>query len=158
MREVAHHMKHKYRLSWTDAWEITRFYAPTMLKLYCIKEARQPIALSRAFAMNIAPYAQMSLRNVMYKFYADQSAPMPRPRCGACSKDHVLEAGTPGERDIRVWTARLECDGWPFCMQLDGSWFRSVIMLSAYALLNNLSTMSSSDLRAAKGISSRLIL
>ena len=41
MREVAHHMKQKYRLTWTDAWEMTRFYAPTMLKLYCMKEAPQ---------------------------------------------------------------------------------------------------------------------
>ena len=37
MREVADHIKKKYRLSWTDAWEITRFYVPSMLKLYCAK-------------------------------------------------------------------------------------------------------------------------
>lgn len=39
MREVAEHVRNKYRLSWTDTWEIVRFYVPTMLKLHC---ARSP--------------------------------------------------------------------------------------------------------------------
>lgn len=38
MREVAEELRNKYRLSWSDTWEIVRFYVPTMLKLYCIKK------------------------------------------------------------------------------------------------------------------------
>lgn len=40
LRGLAHHIKHKYRLPWTDTWEIVRFYGPTMCKLYCSKIAR----------------------------------------------------------------------------------------------------------------------
>lgn len=38
LRGIAQHVKYKYRLSWTDAWEITRFYGPLMTKLYCFKK------------------------------------------------------------------------------------------------------------------------
>lgn len=37
MREIAGQCKKKYGLSWTDTWEIVRFYVPTMLKLYCVR-------------------------------------------------------------------------------------------------------------------------
>lgn len=36
MRNVAGWLKKRYKLTWTDAWEITRFYAPTMIKLQCM--------------------------------------------------------------------------------------------------------------------------
>ena len=38
LREIAEHVKHRYRLSWPDTWEIVRFYGPTMLKLHCFKQ------------------------------------------------------------------------------------------------------------------------
>ena len=38
LREIAHHIKYKYKLSWTDTWDITRFYGPSMLKLYCYNQ------------------------------------------------------------------------------------------------------------------------
>ena len=38
LREIAHHIRAKYRLNWRDTWEIVRFYGPTMLKLYCAKK------------------------------------------------------------------------------------------------------------------------
>lgn len=37
LREIANFVRSKYRLSWIDTWEVTRFYGPTMLKLYCLK-------------------------------------------------------------------------------------------------------------------------
>ena len=37
MREVAGHIRFKYRLDWNTTWEIVKFYVPDMLKLYCIK-------------------------------------------------------------------------------------------------------------------------
>jgi len=37
MRELALHLKKKYRLSWTVAWEIVKFYGPTLIKLYSVK-------------------------------------------------------------------------------------------------------------------------
>ena len=37
MREVAGHIRYKYRLDWNTTWEIVRFYVPDMLKLYCIR-------------------------------------------------------------------------------------------------------------------------
>ena len=37
LRAIAKHVKEKYKIPWTNAWEIVRFYGPTMLKLYCIK-------------------------------------------------------------------------------------------------------------------------
>ena len=40
LREIAHHFKFKYNLSWSDTWEMVRFYGPTMLKLHCIKTTR----------------------------------------------------------------------------------------------------------------------
>ena len=40
LREIAHHIKRKYNLSWSDTWELVRFYGPTMLKLYCLKPVR----------------------------------------------------------------------------------------------------------------------
>lgn len=39
LRGIAHSMKLKYKLSWTETWEIVRFYGPTMLKLYCFKNS-----------------------------------------------------------------------------------------------------------------------
>ena len=42
MREVAEDLWVKYRLSWSDTWEVVRFYVPTMLKLYCIKKKQTP--------------------------------------------------------------------------------------------------------------------
>ena len=38
MREIAYHLKYKYRLDWNTTWDMTRFYVPDMLKLYCIKK------------------------------------------------------------------------------------------------------------------------
>lgn len=38
MREVAHNLKYKYHLDWNSTWEMTRFYVPDMLKLYCVKK------------------------------------------------------------------------------------------------------------------------
>lgn len=37
MREVASHIRFKYRLDWNTTWDIVRFYIPDMLKLYCIR-------------------------------------------------------------------------------------------------------------------------
>ena len=37
MREIAGKLKNKYRITWTQAWDITRFYGPTSLKLMCMK-------------------------------------------------------------------------------------------------------------------------
>lgn len=39
MREVASHVKFKYRVSWNTAWDITRFYVPDMLKMYCLRKS-----------------------------------------------------------------------------------------------------------------------
>lgn len=36
LRGIAESMKSKYKLPWTETWEIVRFYGPTMLKLYCL--------------------------------------------------------------------------------------------------------------------------
>ena len=37
MRAVAHRLKKTYRrASWHDVWDVTKFYVPTMLKLYCL--------------------------------------------------------------------------------------------------------------------------
>lgn len=41
LREIADHIRRKYRLPWVDAWDIVRFYGPTMLKLYCVKPSTQ---------------------------------------------------------------------------------------------------------------------
>ena len=35
-RAFAGHLVKKQHLSWTSAWEVTRFYAPTVLKLLCL--------------------------------------------------------------------------------------------------------------------------
>ena len=41
MRIIAFKIKRKYNnLTWTDTWDITRFYVPSMLKLYCIRLMR----------------------------------------------------------------------------------------------------------------------
>lgn len=37
MRIIAFKLKTKYNMTWTDAWTVTRFYVPSMLKFYCIK-------------------------------------------------------------------------------------------------------------------------
>ena len=34
MRCIARCIRTKYQLNWTDAWEVTRFYVPSILKLY----------------------------------------------------------------------------------------------------------------------------
>ena len=39
LRGIADAMKRKYNLSWNDTWDIVRFYGPTMLKLYCLKNS-----------------------------------------------------------------------------------------------------------------------
>lgn len=42
---IANHLKQRYKyLTWTEVWEIARFYGPTMLKLYC---AKQPATRAR---------------------------------------------------------------------------------------------------------------
>lgn len=38
LREIANHVRHKYRIPWKETWDIVRFYGPTMLKLYCKKQ------------------------------------------------------------------------------------------------------------------------
>lgn len=38
MREIAYHFKFKYNLDWNTTWEMTRFYVPEMLKMYCIRK------------------------------------------------------------------------------------------------------------------------
>lgn len=43
MREIADHVRSKYRLDWNTTWEIVRFYVPDMLKLYCMKERQLKI-------------------------------------------------------------------------------------------------------------------
>ena len=41
MRIIAFKIKRKYtNLTWTDTWDITRFYVPSMLKLYCVRLMR----------------------------------------------------------------------------------------------------------------------
>ena len=36
MRILAKKVKTQYKLSWSDTWEVVRFYAPTALKLQCL--------------------------------------------------------------------------------------------------------------------------
>ena len=36
MREVSLHLRFRYGLSWDETWDLTKFYVPTMLKLYCL--------------------------------------------------------------------------------------------------------------------------
>ena len=38
MREVASRCHQKYRLSWSDTWDMVRFYVPSMLKLHCVAQ------------------------------------------------------------------------------------------------------------------------
>lgn len=38
MREIALHVRQRYRVNWTTAWDITRFYVPDMLKMYLLKK------------------------------------------------------------------------------------------------------------------------
>ena len=38
MRCIAQRLRKKHRLNWTDAWEVTRFYVPSMLKLYYYRQ------------------------------------------------------------------------------------------------------------------------
>jgi len=40
MRGIAYYLKEQYSISWTQAWDVTRFYAPTMLKMYCVKHSK----------------------------------------------------------------------------------------------------------------------
>lgn len=37
LRELADFVRRKYKLGWSETWEIVRFYGPTMLKLHCAK-------------------------------------------------------------------------------------------------------------------------
>ena len=37
LREIAAQVKQRYRISWTDTWDIVRFYGPVLVKLHCIK-------------------------------------------------------------------------------------------------------------------------
>lgn len=37
MRQVANEIRRRYRLTWTVAWDIVRFYVPTMLKLHMLR-------------------------------------------------------------------------------------------------------------------------
>lgn len=40
MRGIANRLKKEVRhISWNDVWRIVRFYAPTILKLYCLRKA-----------------------------------------------------------------------------------------------------------------------
>lgn len=44
MRELASQCRKKYKLSsWTETWKILRFYAPTLLKLYCVRTSNVDI-------------------------------------------------------------------------------------------------------------------
>ena len=38
MREVSLYFRFRYALSWNETWDLTKFYVPTMLKLYCLKK------------------------------------------------------------------------------------------------------------------------
>ena len=41
MRIIAFKIKRKHtNLTWTDTWDITRFYVPSMLKLHCVRLMR----------------------------------------------------------------------------------------------------------------------
>ena len=40
MRGIANRLKNEIKyLTWTESWNIVRFYAPTILKLYCLRKA-----------------------------------------------------------------------------------------------------------------------
>ena len=39
MRRVAVKLRHKYRLTWTQTWDIVKFYAPTALKILCLERS-----------------------------------------------------------------------------------------------------------------------
>tara|TARA_B100000214_G_C23968698_1_gene628996 strand:+ start:1665 stop:2018 length:354 start_codon:yes stop_codon:yes gene_type:complete len=43
MRHLANLIKNKYRLTWTETWEIVRFYGPISLKLMCLMSAKERI-------------------------------------------------------------------------------------------------------------------
>lgn len=38
LRAIAEAMKRKYNLPWAETWEVVRFYGPTMIKLYCVRQ------------------------------------------------------------------------------------------------------------------------
>lgn len=42
MRMMALELRQRYRLSWTTAWDVTRFYVPTMLKLHYLSRTECP--------------------------------------------------------------------------------------------------------------------
>lgn len=37
MRELAKYIRKKYRLTWTNTWDIVQFYGPILIKLYSVK-------------------------------------------------------------------------------------------------------------------------
>lgn len=39
MRRVADQLRERYRVTWTVAWDIVRFYVPTMLKLHMLRRS-----------------------------------------------------------------------------------------------------------------------
>lgn len=40
MRGIANRLKKEVKhITWTEAWNVVRFYAPTILKLYCLRKA-----------------------------------------------------------------------------------------------------------------------
>ncbi len=43
MRELAKLVKNKYMISWTDAWDIVKYYGPISLKLMCLISAKEKI-------------------------------------------------------------------------------------------------------------------
>jgi hypothetical protein len=43
MRSVAKKLRNKYKLSWTDTWDIVRKYAPSALKLQCLSATGERI-------------------------------------------------------------------------------------------------------------------
>ena len=49
MRRVAAWVRCEYKLTWTAAWAITRRYAPTMLKLHCVRASGQDAAYQTFF-------------------------------------------------------------------------------------------------------------
>lgn len=41
MRAIALHIRKKYRLTWTTTWDVTKFYVPSMMKMYCLHKLTQ---------------------------------------------------------------------------------------------------------------------
>ncbi len=43
MRELAKLVKNRYKITWTNAWEIVKYYGPISLKLMCLISAQERI-------------------------------------------------------------------------------------------------------------------